>query len=141
MSHRRNERVSPWYRDGLHFACTRCGKCCAGAHGLAWVTAAELTDVAVVLGTTFDDVLRKHVWLFGDAYAIKKRPATNACVFLADNRCAIYEVRPRQCRTFPFWQSTLATPLAWRAAAGACEGINRSAPLVPLDEIDAHLTA
>ena len=25
------------------------------------------------------------------------------CIFLTGNRCDIYEVRPNQCRTFPFW--------------------------------------
>jgi len=25
------------------------------------------------------------------------------CIFLTGNRCDIYDVRPKQCRTFPFW--------------------------------------
>ena len=30
-------RAEPWYRDGLRFACTRCGACCTGAPGYVWV--------------------------------------------------------------------------------------------------------
>jgi Fe-S-cluster containining protein len=78
------------------------------------------------------------------------------CVFLSANgQCGIYETRPLQCRTYPFWPSLLATPEDWEEEAvvpdneesddrkrwtlehGGCEGINHAdAPLVPADEIE-----
>lgn len=35
-------------------------------------------------------------------YWIKRKPFTNTCTFLKDNRCSIYEFRPYACRIFPF---------------------------------------
>ena len=38
-----------------------------------------------------------------------------ACVFLEKetNHCQIYEARPTQCRTYPFWPSIMKAPDAW----------------------------
>ena len=46
------------------------------------------------------------------------------CVFF-DNKtrkCNVYELRPRQCRTWPFWDSNIATPEAWKETCQVCPG-------------------
>lgn len=46
-----------------------------------------------------------HVEMLEDCYPIFVMNTTgseNACVFLKDGRCSIYEVRPRVCRLYPF---------------------------------------
>jgi len=35
------------------------------------------------------------------------------CQFLKSGRCDIYEGRPTQCRTWPFWPETMS-PKAWK---------------------------
>jgi Fe-S-cluster containining protein len=30
-------------------------------------------------------------------------PAGGACVFLENHQCLLHDVKPEQCRTFPFW--------------------------------------
>lgn len=46
------------------------------------------------------------------------------CVFLdAESRkCTVYEARPRQCRTWPFWDSTLKNEAAWEETCEVCPG-------------------
>jgi Fe-S-cluster containining protein len=60
---------------------------------------------------------------------IVEDPHTRDCVFLQQTRqgrgCAIYEVRPAQCRNWPFWEHNLASPDTWNSTAQACPGINR----------------
>jgi Fe-S-cluster containining protein len=34
----------------------------------------------------------------------------------------VYEDRPRQCRTWPFWDSNLKSPEAWLRACDVCPG-------------------
>ena len=46
----------PWYQDGLHFSCTRCGHCCTGEPGYVWVTDEELAAIAAHRGETLDAV-------------------------------------------------------------------------------------
>jgi pheromone shutdown protein TraB len=46
------------------------------------------------------------------------------CVLLdEDGHCRTYEVRPNQCRTWPFWPTNLESPAAWEDAAQGCPGI------------------
>ena len=48
------------------------------------------------------------------------------CIFLApDNKCQIYQVRPTQCRTFPYWPHTVASKYDWERTQAQCEGIRR----------------
>ena len=121
----------PWYVAGLAFECAGCGGCCAGpAEGYVWVTAREIIAIAAHLGLSEADMLRRHVRQVGSRQSLKEDPLTRDCLFLrgdADGRrtCAIYAVRPVQCRTWPFWASNLATPDDWAEAAVRCPGINR----------------
>jgi hypothetical protein len=48
-----------------------------------------------------------------------------ACPFLSGAACTVYEARPRQCRTFPFWPETLRSRAAWRGLSRFCPGIDR----------------
>ena len=40
-----------------------------------------------------------------------------------DDGCTVDEVRPTQCRTFPFWPENLETPGAWEAVIHQCPGV------------------
>jgi uncharacterized protein len=62
------------------------------------------------------------------------------CVFFdaAARRCTVYALRPRQCRTWPFWASNLRSPDCWAEMAERCPGANRG-PLVALAKIQSQL--
>ena len=130
----------PWYSDGLQFECTQCGGCCTGFPGHVWVTQPEIDAIAVQIGMTSEEVERKFVIQVGDRKSIKDLPQANFdCVFFdSETRgCHIYPVRPTQCRTFPFWDSTLESPRTWKANCKACpgSGVGR---LYSLGEIEAR---
>jgi len=58
------------------------------------------------------------------------------CVFF-DNKsrkCGVYSARPRQCRTWPFWDSNIRTPEAWADTCQACPGSGQGR-LYQLEEI------
>ena len=58
------------------------------------------------------------------------------CVFFdnAKRKCTVYEARPKQCRTWPFWESNLQTPASWKETCERCPGCGHG-DLVPLEEI------
>ena len=65
------------------------------------------------------------------------------CVFWSDDvvaggGCSVYDTRPLQCRSFPFWDSVLCSPLAWKRTAAECPGMN-SGKLHTGEEIDDWL--
>lgn len=141
----RADRPSPerWYQraGGLAFECTACGRCCTGKSGYVWVGRREIDELAGRLGLTLDELGRRYLRRVGRAYALLERPVTGDCVFLDGTRCTVYDVRPSQCRAFPFWRRNVATPDAWEETARACEGIRDDAPIVPARAIEAALEA
>jgi Fe-S-cluster containining protein len=123
----------PWYADGLNFTCTQCGNCCTGAPGSVWITKEEIARLAEHLKLSAKEVIQKYCHRLGGKLSLQERrnPSHGGydCIFLKDDgshrSCTIYPVRPLQCRTWPFWSSTLATPKAWETAAKRCHGMNQ----------------
>ena len=116
----------PWFADGLRFQCTGCGDCCTGAPGYVWVNQAEIDALAARLEMTPAAFERKFVREIGVRRSLKERRNYD-CVFLdAETRkCTVYEQRPRQCRTWPFWDSNLKSPESWSETCEACPGAGK----------------
>ncbi len=127
--------TEPWYHRGLKFACTGCGDCCTGAPGYVWLSGAEIEAMAAEVGLPIDEFQRQYVRVVGIRKSLIER-ANGDCIFFDNKsrRCRVYQSRPRQCRTWPFWKSNLATPAAWQAVAERCPGCNHG-PCVPLGKI------
>jgi len=133
-----------WYAGGLRFACTRCGSCCGGAPGYVWVQTTDVNRIAGHLNLTPDEFVRKHVRNIGRGRSLRELH-NGDCEFLerlsdGRTRCRIHEVRPVQCRTWPFWKSNLASETAWKLAAGICPGMN-TGELYSMAQIEAYLKA
>ena len=126
----------PWYKEGLSFKCTGCGKCCAGCPGYVWVSLSEIKEMAEHLDLSTEEFSEKYVRKIGKKYSLKELPGKDySCVFLKNNQCSIYEVRPKQCRTYPFWPQILKSKESWREEAKDCEGISEEQPKVSFDDI------
>jgi uncharacterized protein len=126
---------APWYKDGLCFACTQCGNCCTGAPGVVWVNDDEIEQIAAVLGKTPDEVRRTETRRVGQQISLKERD-NGDCTFFdpKTRRCTVYSARPAQCRTWPFWNSNLESPEAWKTMQQGCPGAGHGA-LYPVEEI------
>jgi hypothetical protein len=94
------------------FRCTGCARCCRAAFGdntvtlfpgeiraimratgLEWLQVAEPEEVGDV-----DRYGNRHAF----EWALRKKPDGD-CIFLDGGRCSIYDLRPRICRTYPFF--------------------------------------
>ena len=121
-----SEREPPWYGDGLRFKCTQCGDCCTGAPGFVWVNAEEIAALAKRLELSEDDFEKKYVRRIGMRRSLVEFPGGDCIFFDSVGRgCTVYEDRPRQCRTWPFWNSNLRTPQAWKDVCDVCPGAGR----------------
>ena len=135
-----NKNKTLWYVAGLHFECAQCGNCCAGpASGYIWVTRPEIEIIAEFLKISTGQLRRDYLRRVGLRTTIIEQPSTRDCIFLRKmegrKKCIIYPVRPKQCRSWPFWSSNLSGPDAWNVAAQKCPGINRDR-LYQLEEIN-----
>lgn len=119
-----------WYAAGLRFECTQCGNCCSGPPGYVWVTAREVALIAEHVGSPDGTLGPEHVRRVGRRTSLTEKPDGD-CIFLqregGKTYCGIYEVRPLQCRTWPFWNENLRSPDAWSRAARTCPGMNKGA--------------
>ena len=125
-----------WYCNGLRFSCQQCGQCCwdEGEYTQVYVDRDDLRKMAAYLDL-YPDAFYKRFVKPSEGFDVL-RSCRGACIMLRDGRCRVYSVRPRQCRTWPFWASNLASPSAWNEAAQNCPGINRGR-LFTRAEIDA----
>ena len=124
----------PWFRDGLRFACTMCGKCCTGEPGYVWVDEAEVRALAKFRGEPLREFTALHTRPSRGRVTLREK-ANGDCVFYEAGRgCTVYPVRPRQCRTWPFWASNVESPEAWRRTTEVCPG-SGTGELIPVDEI------
>lgn len=126
---------TPWFADGLQFSCTGCGGCCTGAPGYVWVNDAEIDALAAHFGMNFDEFEAAFVRQVGRRKSLREFQNYD-CVFFDrfQRGCKVYNLRPRQCRTWPFWSSNLEAPEVWEHIARKCPGCNRG-ELVPVEEI------
>jgi hypothetical protein len=128
-----------WYADGLRFECTLCGECCRRTGGYVWLDLDEVRVLAAHLELSLDEFGLRYLRRVGQRYALLDRTGSDACVFLHEGRCRIHAVRPKQCRTFPFWPEHVRSAAAWSQTATRCEGIAPRSRLVDADEIEDML--
>jgi len=123
---------SYFFDSGIRFECRRCGACCTGAPGSVLVRIHEIHGIARYLKIDTQRLIEDYLCPFGGGYSIQER-ADGRCLFY-DDGCAIYPVRPLQCKTFPFWFELLRSPKRWHKMVEECPGIG-SGLLYSKDEI------
>jgi len=130
------QNKKPWYSNGLRFECQRCGNCCRGEPGYIWVNVKEADAISRHMQESPSKFAEKYLRKVGHRISLLERP--NGDCILYSNGCSIYEVRPKQCRTFPFWRSNLKSKGTWEALKGFCQGVDRGR-LHTQDKIDRIL--
>ena len=94
--------------DFNKIACKTCdGKCCRGFTGNVWISMEELERMAATRKMDVASFSKQYVRQVQGRFALQERFINGeyfCCFFdLTDCRCAIYQSRPKQCRSFPFW--------------------------------------
>ena len=127
---------TPWYRDGLAFTCTQCGSCCTGAPGFVWVDEAEIAQLAAFRGESLTEFGGRFLRQVGDRISLIEH-RNGDCVFWDRRRgCTVYEARPVQCRTWPFWPDNIASPEDWEDVVRVCPGSGQG-QLFTVEQIEA----
>jgi len=124
----------PWYRDGLRFTCTMCGDCCTGEPGFVWVDEDDLAALAAYRQESVEEVRGLYTRWTSRGRTLREKP-NGDCIFYDRRKgCTVYPVRPPQCRTWPFWESNVATPEDWEHTCSVCPGSGQG-ELISTEEI------
>ncbi|KAG7380292.1 hypothetical protein PHYPSEUDO_007568 [Phytophthora pseudosyringae] len=116
----------------LRFRCTGCGKCCTGSGGRVRVNDREVAELAAATDSSVVEFKRKFTRAVEEdvggqkrtQLVLKQTPDDKQCTFLQGYKCSVYQARPTQCRTFPWWPQNLMSAYDWQLAAADCEGIH-----------------
>jgi Fe-S-cluster containining protein len=88
-----------------------------------WVNKEEIEALAKLVELDVETFEDKYVRQVGVRKSLVEFP-DGACVFFDTDarKCTVYDARPRQCRTWPFWDSNLRTPADWQQTCDVCPG-------------------
>jgi len=92
--------------DYFHYDCNHCGDCCRNVKDSVMAESIDLYRLARFFGTEMSEVIMQYTnpaflaWGF-PVFMLKTKPHMDACIFLKDSKCSVYEARPRTCRIYP----------------------------------------
>jgi Fe-S-cluster containining protein len=88
-------------------ACSVCAGICCRWGGYVWITEEEMIQMAEVMNLSLDNFAGEYVKAAYGRLSLQERLRDGEyhCAMFDpfNNRCLVYEARPRQCKTFPFW--------------------------------------
>jgi Fe-S-cluster containining protein len=114
-----------FYKEGIRFECQGEGKCCVthGRHSYVYLSFNDRRRLATHLGLTTAVFTARYTEKVDGQYQLKY--ADKDCPFLKNGACAVYEARPWQCRTWPFWPENMNREAWEREVAGFCPGVGK----------------
>ncbi len=120
----------------FRFACQLgCVNCCQRP-GDVFLTAADRDRIADHLGLSSAAFEQRYCDHDDEGTLHLTNPAADSCHFLLEDGCAIHEVKPLQCRTFPFWPENVRSRKRWKGVGGYCPGVG-AGEIVPLETVVA----
>jgi uncharacterized protein len=115
-----------FYSDGLRFSCTQCSRCCRHDSGYVFLSRQDLTRLLNRLEMDEEEFIQDFCVTvpdgFGNQISLGEQENKD-CIFWSDGGCSVYEDRPEQCRTYPFWSHVLESEESWNREARECPGI------------------
>jgi hypothetical protein len=117
-----------FYTDGLRFECTGCRYCCGVEPGYVFLSSEDLQNLCGYLGIAEEEFMQTYCRLIpmgSISYVSLLEKERYDCVFLTGKGCQVYEARPLQCRTYPFWASIVEDKESWNLECASCPGIGK----------------
>ena len=119
-----------FFAQGLRFSCKRCSACCRFEAGFVFLSKTDAFLLGTALNMDYNGFLENYCrWIPGENGKSRlslKEKSNFDCIFWAEERgCSVYEARPLQCRTFPFWESVVNSSESWKMTAQDCPGMNQ----------------
>jgi len=135
----------PWWMKGVPFSCQAdCGKCCDEPGGIVYLRPEDAKILSKHHQLEMDEWLERDCRQTIDGrFVLKSDPITDICIYLsADKKCTVYESRPVQCKSYPFWPENLRSERSWKRTIEECPGLySEDAITIDGDTIKAKMLA
>jgi uncharacterized protein len=103
------------------FKCTRCGHCCRN-EGVVLFSDNEIINISEFLGIN-PRMFKEQFLTFSSSGYTHHVSHGKQCVFLENNLCSINSVKPKQCKSFPYWKEYIDTDGKLKNFNRTCMGI------------------
>ncbi|MBN1408373.1 MAG: YkgJ family cysteine cluster protein [Calditrichaceae bacterium] len=114
-----------YHQSEIKFECQPdCANCCKLSNGFVFLTEKEALKIAENLAISEDEFLQYFTRIIDDQICLVNGEDEH-CVFLENHKCNIYEVKPLQCRTYPFWPENLKSKSRWQLTCNECPGVGK----------------
>lgn len=123
----------------FRFFCTQCSHCCRHESGFVFLCEEDLERLSERFSLSREEFEESYCIEapFGPvSYLSLKEKENYDCIFWADGGCAVYEDRPIQCRTYPFWSHITMNDEQWKLEGRECPGIGIG-PISPEKEVES----
>jgi Fe-S-cluster containining protein len=92
--------------------------------GYVFLKKGDITAIVNHLRIKKSEFMKKFTMKAGKDKVSLKFPKKR-CVFLTASGCSVYEARPIQCKTFPFWEENFVSPQSWREVQEYCKACRK----------------
>jgi Fe-S-cluster containining protein len=99
-----------------------CSNCCRLSDGFVFLTEDEANNIAEYLHKPIEEIHKWFIKRLDDRFCLVDGENEH-CIFLENDRCLIYPVRPQQCKDYPFWPEITSSEDRWIKEKKVCPGI------------------
>ncbi|MCM2279421.1 MAG: YkgJ family cysteine cluster protein [Oligoflexia bacterium] len=117
--------AKPFWEKGIRFECQGTGRCCTsrGSYGYVYLTLEDRRRLARLLKLATSAFTRRYCRKTDGYFHLSD--FRGPCQFLRERSCSVYEARPVQCRTWPFWPENMNARSWKREVVAFCPGVGK----------------
>lgn len=140
MKNNENIKKTEWWAEGVRFQCQGSGNCCISRdeYGFVFLTLSDRKRFAKYFGITIQAFTKKYCTKRAGLFHLTEIKTDPNCMFLKDKKCSVYQARPTQCRTWPFWPEVMNAKTWQKEVSSFCPGIGKG-PLISAEKIKASI--
>lgn len=113
--------------EGTNFQCQGSGNCCVsrGSYGYVYLSKKDLKRLAKFFKIKINIFLDIYCSIEKNNKYLKEINKNGDCLFLKNKKCTVYNSRPEQCRTWPFWPENMNSKSWKKEILHFCPGIGK----------------
>ena len=86
--------------DGREFECIKCGKCCKWEGNVVLIPK-DIKRLSGLENMGEEEFLTKFTKKHNGKIVLKDKPGSKDCIYLKNNRCTVWDHKPKQCADYP----------------------------------------